>query len=99
LVGLAPGYSLPDIDVAEVLLQLANQRADISIDLFDASDLGPEDLIAYVPGMRTAHHTPIVGVWEKGVFVTAAEGFRGRELLTEISGNPIPGEPARVKIH
>jgi hypothetical protein len=85
LVGLAPGWSLSDLEIAELLVETANEQPDLCIDLFDPSDLGSsEELAAYIPARSSAYHTPIVGIWDKGKFVTTEEGFRGRELLAEI---------------
>jgi hypothetical protein len=91
LVGIAPGYSFPDIDLAESLIDLAVRRPDINVDLFDVSDLGSvEDLSAFIPGLKAAYQTPIVAVWEKGVVVSEEEGSRGRRLIREISERAAP---------
>jgi hypothetical protein len=91
LVGIAPGYSLPDIDLAESLIDLAARRPDISVDVFDVSDLGSkEDLAEFIPGLKAVFHTPIAAVWEKGVVMDVQEGSRCRSLIRKISERPVP---------
>ncbi len=85
LIGLAPSYSRSDIELADQLIEGVRGRDNVRIDLFDMTDLdGMSDLEQYIPGMKTAYHTPVVGVWVRGELQEYAEGASGRKLVMNL---------------
>jgi hypothetical protein len=93
LVGLAPGYSDLDLDLADVLIAQAPRHPEVHIDVFDVLEVrGVGDLENYIPGIGKVHHTPIVGVWRNGNIVQTGTGFAGRKLILNLLGGD-SGDP------
>ena len=83
-IGLAPSYSRPDIEFANEILLTAERDPRVNVAFFDVSELkGQEDLALYLPGVKNAFQTPIVGVWKKGSSTGFAFGKAGRELALD----------------
>ena len=85
LIGLAPSYSGPDIELADFLIDNAQHRNDIQVDVFDMTDLKDmSDVERYIPGMKLAYQTPTVAFWNQGHLNQSAEGAAGRKLIREV---------------
>jgi hypothetical protein len=83
LVGLAPSYSVPDLELAEAVLERFQAGSlEAAVEFFDSSDArAAEEMDQFIPGIRNVFQTPIVGVWQNGVLVESASGFGGRQLV------------------
>jgi hypothetical protein len=89
LVGVAPGWAELDIKLLDALDNALAEKgnSDYHIDVFDISVCERiEDLKAYLPDLKSAYHTPLVGIWEDGVFQKSLGGYAGRMFLAELFG-------------
>ena len=85
LIGLAPSYSIPDLDLAERVINAAHCSAShLTVEFFDVTDVADmADMQNYIPGIGNVYQTPVVGVWEVGVLVARAQGRAGEQLALE----------------
>lgn len=84
LIGLAPAYSIPDLELAEKIVKTARDtRRSTEFQFFDFLDVVDNaEMQDYVP-IEKVFSTPVVGVWQDGNLVRSAQGFAGRQLALE----------------
>jgi hypothetical protein len=94
LVGIAPSYSLSDVDLIGHILASGPFIRDIEIELFDVAEIREaHEVEDYIPGLDSFYHTPLVGVWHNGVLLERAEGFAARKLILDLIGsNRLPNQ-------
>lgn len=68
LVGLAPSYSMPDLEFAEALRELLRRtRSNTVVEFFDILDVETmADMQSYIPRMGKVYRTPVDGRLECG---------------------------------
>jgi hypothetical protein len=83
LIGLAPSYSVPDLELADAVVEkVLNGSAGAKVEFFDTSDIRtPQEIEQCVPDIGIVFQTPVVGVWRDGTLVDKASGFAGRRLV------------------
>jgi hypothetical protein len=82
LIGLAPAYSVRDLELAETIIEtIKGKKASAEFQLFDLLDVADiADMQNFIP-IEKVFHSPVVGVWQDGALVAAADGFAGRQLV------------------
>ena len=84
LVGIAPGYSLSDVELIDRILAARPFPSALELELFDVSEISEmKDIQNYIPNKVRFFHTPVVGVWLRGSLIRQAEGFAARKLILE----------------
>jgi hypothetical protein len=82
VIGVAAGYSPPDLELLDKIVeQVADRHAD-TVEFFDVSLLtSSDDLQLYIPGALPHYQTPIVALWTDGQLKLQLDGKSAREFL------------------
>ena len=86
LIGVAPGYSRPDLELLDLLNTELGRGSDAFglVEVFDVQECSDQsDFERYVPGIAPVFHTPVVGIWENKRLVAKASGKAGRDLILD----------------
>ena len=84
LIGVAAGYSIPDLQLLDEINKRLSGASNISdlVDVFDVSGCKEmKDFENYISGIGNVYQTPIIGYWENGVLKESLSGFHARNWL------------------
>ena len=98
LIGLAPGYSLVDMRLADLMNDALarEENSQVHVDVLDAANDRVPDLRVLFPKLKEQpSRSPVAGVWRNGIHVSDEWGFAAVARIVSILGLPVrPGKIA-----
>jgi hypothetical protein len=88
LLGVATwsGYDMRLLDVIAEAITAQPQELR-HVEVFNAAGCRHEkDIRRYVPGLRHPLHTPFLGIWSDGVWMSSEQGHEARDHVTQLFG-------------
>jgi hypothetical protein len=87
LVGVA-AWSAHDVPLLDAVSQAIQGRSlALAVSVFNVANcMSPRAFEAYIPGIGSVFHTPVVGLWSDGKLVEKASGKAGRDLVARVCG-------------
>ena len=83
LIGLAPSWSIYDLELVDGILdEVTDPMRDSQVSFFDVSCLHKQDDIdLYITGLKKFYQTPLVGLWKDGLLTESGGGERARQII------------------
>jgi hypothetical protein len=83
LIGLAPSWSVYDLELVDSIVEkVTDPERHVQVGFFDVSGVQDQaDIDSYIPGLKKFYQTPVVGLWKDGQLMESGEGERARQII------------------